>query len=109
MFRSNFVYEYTCSGDGAISYLGMTTRQWFVRMSEHLDPTKNSAVSSHLGKCQACHETTYKQGNFRIVTNCRSVRETEIKEAMWIRKCKPSLNVQMGTFQGCSFLMRVFK
>ena len=109
LFRSNFVYEYTCSGDGAISYLGMTTRQWFVRMSEHLDPTKNSAVSSHLGKCQACHETTYKQGNFRIVTNCRSVRETEIKEAMWIRKCKPSLNVQMGTFQGCSFLMRVFK
>ena len=41
LFRTNFVYEHTCSGDGTISYLGMTTRQWLVRMSEHLDPTQN--------------------------------------------------------------------
>ena len=109
LFCSNLVYEYTCPCDRGTSYLGMTTRQWFLRMGEHLDPTKKTAVSSHFAQCRVCRETPHKHRNFRVVTKCRSERETEIKEAMWIRKRKPSLNVQMGTFQGCSFLMRVFK
>ena len=109
LFCSNLVYEYTCPCDRGISYLGMTARQWFVRIGEHLDPTKKTAVGTHFVECRICRESAHKHRNFRVVTKCRSERETEIKEAMWIRKCKPSLNVQMGTFQGCSFLMQVFK
>ena len=109
LFRSNVVYQYTCPCDRGTTYLGMTTRQLFVRIGDHLDRTKNSAVTSHLAQCRICRDTIPKHRNFKIVTKCRSERETEIKEAMLIRKCKPSLNVQMGTFQGCSFLLRVFR
>ena len=90
--------------------MGMTTRQLFVRIGEHFKRGNcSSAVDSHLAKCQTYHEVTSKQSNFRLVTTCRSERETEIKEAMYIRRFKPSLNVQMGTFQGASFLIRVFR
>ena len=110
LFRSNSVYRYTCSCDRNISYIGMTVRQWFVRISEHLKKEKcGSAIFSHLAECQICRETTSKQDNFKVVKNCRSERETEISEAMYIRRLKPSLNVQLGTFQGASFLVRVFR
>ena len=110
LFRSNLVYSFSCPCDRVTSYMGMTTRQLFVRIGEHFKRGNcSSAVYSHLAKCQTCHEVTSKQSNFRLVTTCRSERETEIKEAMYIRRFKPSLNVQMGTFQGASFLIRVFR
>ncbi len=110
LFRSNSVYKYTCSCDRNTSYIGMTVRQWFVRIGEHLKREKcSSAIFSHLAKCRICRETSSQQDNFKVVKNCRSERETEIREAMCIRRFKPSLNVQLGTTQGASFLVRVFR
>ena len=109
LFRSNIVYQYSCFRDGNTSYVGMTTKQWFVRIGNHFDSSKQSAVRSHLPRCQGCREAAPKSRNFRVVKFCRSARETEITEAMVIRKVKPSLNRQLGAFQGSSFLLRVFK
>ena len=111
LFRSNSVYQFTCSCDRNISYIGMTGRQWFVRIGEHLNRRGNcnSAVFTHLAECRICRESNSKQDNFRVLKNCRSERETEIREAMCIRRFKPSLNVQLGNTQGASFLLRVFR
>ena len=109
LFRSNLVYHYSCFRDESTSYIGMTTKQYFVRIDNHFDSTKKSAVRSHLSQCRGCFEAVPRSRNFKVLKWCSSTRETEITEAMLIRKYKPRLNIQLGAFQGSSFLLRVFK
>ena len=109
LFRSNVVYKYVCSCEKNTSYIGMTSRQLFVRINEHFDKSKNSAINSHLIQCRACHDLKPTSKNFQIIKKCRYVRDTEINEAILIKKHKPNLNVQLGAYQGSSFLLRVFK
>ena len=109
LFKSNVVYKFVCSCDESTSYIGMTTTQWFVRIGQHFDPYKKTAIFSHLVSCQACRESNPKSLQFQILRHLRGVRDTEIHEALQIRKCKPSLNKQLGSFQGSSFLLRIFK
>ena len=109
MFKSNIVYKFTCSRDEGTSYIGMTTTQYFVRIEQHFDPLKKSAIFSHLVSCQTCRESNPRSLQFQILKQLQGERDTEIHEALQIRKYKPSLNKQLGSFQGCSFLLRVFK
>ena len=109
LFKSNGVYRFVCSCDESTSYIGMTTTQWFVRIGQHFDPYKKTAIFSHLVSCQTCRESNPKSLQFQILRHLRGVRDTEIHEALQIRKCKPSLNKQLGSFQGSSFLLRIFK
>ena len=109
LFKSNVVYKFTCSRDESTSYIGMTTTQWFVRIGQHFDPSKKSAIFSHLVLCHDCRESNPRSLQFQILKQLRGVRDTEIHEALQIRKGRPSLNKQLGSFQGSSFLLRVFK
>ena len=109
LFRSNIVYKFTCPRDEGTSYVGMTTTQWFVRIRQHFDPYKKSAVFSHLAQCRVCRNSNPKSQHFSVLKQLRNERDTEINEALLIRKGTPSLNKQLGSYQGCSFLLQVFK
>ena len=107
--QPNVVYEFTCSVDRETTYIGMTTRQLVARVEEHFNPRKRSAVQDHVARCADCANTKNCLDRFKIIQFCRNRYETEIAEAMMIRKCGPSLNKQLGDSNGCSFAIKVFK
>ena len=109
LFKSNLVYQYSCPRDEGTSYIGMTTTQWFIRIGQHFDPSKKSAIFTHLAQCLTCRGSKPKSKYFTVLKTLRNERDTEINEALLIRRETPSLNKQLGSFQGCSFLLRVFK
>ena len=109
LFRSNLVYKFSYPRDEDTAYIGMTTAQWFVRIGQHFDPSKSSAVFTHLAQCRTCQESDPKSQHFTVLKQLRSGRDTEINEALLIRKFKPTLNKQLGSFQGCSYLLQIFK
>ena len=109
LFKSNLVYQYSCPRDEGTSYIGMTTAQWFVRIGQHFDPSKKSAIFTRLAQCRPCRGSEPKSHHFTVLKKLRNERDTEINEALLIRKERPTLNRQLGTYQGCSFLLRVFK
>ena len=110
VFRSNIVYCYTCVRDAHAHYVGVTTRTFWERRAEHLDPKKKdqSAVGSHFKSCQACRDSTSKSDNFKVLKQCRNGYEAIIVEALTIREQKPVLNKQLGKQQGAEFLLKVF-
>ena len=68
LFSSNLVYDFRCSEDGEVSYIGTTTRHLWKRIEEHLDPKKYSAIQAHLAECDKCcgwriYPTWWKCGN----------------------------------------------
>ena len=111
LFCSNVVYKYTCSWDKNTSYIGMTTRQLFVRIENHLSTnlsSSNSAIKSHRDQCKACRETIPAEQNFTLLKKCRFSTETELMEAFLIKRLKPSLNIKLGYSQGAKSLLQVF-
>ena len=111
LFCSNVVYKYTCSCDKNTSSIGMTTRQLFVRIENHLShnlSSSNSAIKSHRDQCKACRETIPAEQNFTLLKKCRFNTETELMEALLIKRLKPSLNIKLGHLQGASRLCTYF-
>ena len=104
----NVVYEFKCAVDSAVSYIGMTTRQLVVRVSEHFDPTRNSAVQEHVAMCHACSNQNALD-RFSILRTCRNTTETECTEAILIKKHRPILNNKLTGSLGCQFTIKVFK
>ena len=104
----NVVYEFKCAVDSAVSYIGMTTRQLAVRISEHFDPKKQSAVQDHVAMCRGCSNSNALD-RFVILRTCQNSTETECSEAILIKKHLPSLNKQLAVSMGCQFLIKVFK
>ena len=65
------------------SYIGMRTRQLFIRIKNHLSynlSSSNSAIKSHRDQCQACRETMLAEQNFTLLKKCRFNTETELME-----------------------------
>ena len=91
----------------------MSTRHLGVRAREHLnlaDHHKNSAIKDHLTFCDVCCEACKAQlsaDNFKILKKCRSDFDTEIQEALYIKKTHPKLNKQLYA-HGASFLLNIF-
>ena len=111
-YRSNVVYLFKCLRDvnNPATYVGQTTRHLAVRIDEHFckKKGKNSAVLKHVSTCVACQNCT-PQDRFTIVKKCRSAYESEVHEALAIRKLHPSLNKQLGVNQGAAYLLKVFR
>ena len=76
-----------------------------------LDNTQVSAVETYIQNCEGCFEKlergllSYK--DFEIVKRCRSKFDTEIHEALLIKKCHPSMNIQLYK-SGTSVTLKVF-
>ena len=89
----------------------MTTRQLFVRIENHLSnnlSSSNSAIKSHRNQCKACRETMPVEKNFILLKKCRFNTETELMEALLIKRFKPSSNIKRGHSQGAKSLQHVF-
>ena len=94
---SNVVYEFSCSCDTNLTYLGMSTRHLSTRIREHLNFNSQtpSAVQTHLMSCDICSKVNHKPSSFKIIKKCNSEFQTKIYEALLIRKRNPALNRQL--------------
>ena len=102
--KANVVYEFTCSCDRNLSYIGKTKRHLATRSSEHFN--KKSAIFDHLTVCKICNDEKSLH-NFQILDTANNDCLLQIKEALYIKRRKPQLNNQI--FQnGASFLLDIF-
>ena len=110
-YRSNVVYHFKCLRDvsNPASYVGQTSRHLDIRIDEHFTKKRGeTAVFRHVSTCTVCQNCNPRD-TFTIVKNCRSAYESEVHEALAIRKLHPSLNKQLGVNQGAAFLLKVFR
>ena len=104
----NVVYQFKCAVDSTISYIGMTSRQLVIRIGEHFDPSKYSAVQDHVATCRGCGDGN-PLDRFEVLRPCRNSTETACTEAILIKKNRPILNKQLASTMGCQFLIKIFK
>ena len=101
--RANVVYQFNCSCDKNISYIGKTKRHLATRSREHFEG--GSAIFDHFNICKPQNIPTIN--NFKILNTGQSDFAIKIKEALYIKYKKPSLNSKL--FQGgMSYLLNVF-
>ena len=107
-YKSNIVYKFTCPGCKA-AYIGKTERNLYQRYSEHAT-IKDSAVYTHMRECpEVLYLNTLltlglesfnpRDISIETVTNNTTVVDASdswstllIKEALYIKREKPSLN-----------------
>ena len=66
---SNVVYQFTCSCDTNLSFIGMSMRHWWTRVVEHLnsDDSHKSAIKDHLRSCYQCYNGVCNVTSFKIL------------------------------------------
>ena len=89
--KSFVVYLFICSGCNA-RYIGETTKQFMVRVNEHLHTDKGSSINKHLKSNTQCK---CDKSNFKIIDQANSKFTLKIKEAIHIEWQKPDLNKQV--------------
>ena len=100
LLQSKIVYQFSCSVDQNVVYIGKTKRHFGLRIKEHTSPASSSAVFGHLSQCQNCSP------NFKILRTCSDEYELSIMEALYIRECKPILNTALAG-QGSSIFLKL--
>ena len=93
---------YTRSCDKNTSHIGITTRQLFVKIENYLSnnlSSSNSAIKSHRDQCKACREAMSAEQNFILLEKSRFNTETELTQALLIKRLKPSLEIKLGHSQ----------
>ena len=103
--KANVVYEFKCSYDKSIQYIGFTSRPLIERVKEHLKG--KTAVSDHISNCDVCKNERISVDNFGILRECTSKFETLINEAILIKRYNPILNKQL-TKPGITHTLRIF-
>ena len=95
---SGVVYKYTCSSCNA-TYIGKTKRHTCHRFSEHAGRSplsgklvigNSTTVRDHMLTCS----TVVTNENFKIVGSDNIDFRLKIKESLFIKKEKPTLNIQ---------------
>jgi hypothetical protein len=99
--KSKVIYQFKASCDESVSYIGKTKRHFDLRRKEHLKG--NSPIHSHINDCHVCQNSP----NFEILDSGRNDFNLKIKEALYIKYRKPSLNTQI--FQnGSQYSLNIF-
>ena len=102
---ANVVYKFQCSRDESITYIGKTKRHLAIRASEHFKG--KSAVFDHIRFCKNCTSSASIR-NFTVIQHGNSDIDIKIKEAIYIKELKPTLNANI-LHDGASFLLNVFR
>ena len=102
------VYTFSCLGDQANYYIGMTERHMATRVGDHLRRESKIAVANHIKTCQTCSSSKLSIDNFNIIHKCRNNRETKIYEALKITSLNPTINRQHHHNRGASFILNIF-
>ena len=94
---SSVVYEYCCSQCES-GYVGMTSRNLYMRISEHmgksfrtgifLSSPPHSAVRDHSDIC----DSRILRSNFKVLASASCPLDLKILESLYIAKSKPALN-----------------
>ena len=95
--RSNVIYKFSCA-NCASDYIGMTSRNLFIRICEHagisfrtnlvLSQPPYSAVREHARSCN----NIPNQDHFKIIDSSNNSLDLKLLESLHIQKLKPSLN-----------------
>ena len=90
---SNIVYQFSCSCDSNLTYIGMSTRHLSTRVGEHLGfhLKTESSVKEHIMSCDSCSNIKFNVNSFKIIKKCNSNFETKIHEALLIKNITPNL------------------
>ena len=108
LFEGNVVYEFKCSRDENVSYIGATRRQLFRRINDHNDPNKYTAVFEHMYNCDFCKNITNISDSFKILSK-GSKTNLDSLESLYIYTKRPILNNKMGPLRGCRFPLTLYK
>jgi len=101
--KSNIVYEFSCSRDAKVSFVGMTTLHLGIRVQKHLHhKTLKSPNRDHIDWCNTCKEKNLDFHSFKEIRSCNTEYEIKIQEALLIKKHNPQLNTQVYA-NGMSF------
>ena len=107
LFKANVVYEFKCSRDENITYIGESKRQLYQRIREHCESDKNSAIFGHLYECKTCQNEEITS-RFKILERGTALNILSL-EAMLITKCRPCLNTQLGASKGALVSLTLYK
>ena len=96
--------------DATTTYIGQTTRHLITRVNEHYKKylDKNSAIFTHIQKCDSCKKSNLTVNNFVVLKTCRGYLESAIYETLFINKLKPTLNKKLG-LEGKVISLNAFK
>ena len=103
--ESNVVYEYKCTKDESILYIGFTSRLLIERVKEYL--RGRTAVSDRIINCNNCKNEQLSVHNFKVLKECKNKFETLISEEIVIKRYNPILNKQL-TKLGITYTLRIF-
>ena len=107
LFSSNVVYQFNCSQDEKISYVGETRRQLFRRAEDHIKTDKKSAVFEHLFVCTSCQNVKNIMNCFKIISTANAYNILSL-EAMLIAVHQPILNTQLGPGKGAQTSLSLY-
>ena len=89
---SKVVYKFVCTCCNA-SYVGQTHRHLTTRIDEHFGKDKKSHIYQHLMSSADCLNACSRDC-FSILDTARTKHQLRIKESLFIRWLKPTLNKQ---------------
>ena len=110
LLKTSLVYKFQCPCDKDVHYIGETERQFFKRILDHITCSTGqtpTAVCEHIRKCESCANHKNIADCFSIIRSC-SRQNILAQEALSIKVHRPSLNVQLGSFQGARTVVRMF-
>ena len=93
--KSNLVYNFSCAGCNA--YYIETEKNLSTRINEHLHTDKKSHIYKHLQESERCKELA-NADCFSILDYSNTTYQRKIKEALYIKWRKPSLNKQVKSY-----------
>ena len=101
--RNSVVYKYCCPQCGS-AYVGMTSRNFYIRVSEHqgrsvrtgrhLANPPHSAVRLHWESCGS----SYSIEHFSVIDSASNQLDLKILESLYIYKQKPNLNCTSSSY-----------
>ena len=94
--KSNLVYNFSCAGCNAC-YIGETERHLSTIINEHLHIHKKSHIYKHLQESERCKELANVDCS-SILDYSNTTYQRKIKEALYIKWRKPSLNKQVKSY-----------
>ena len=89
--KSHVVYKFICAGCNA-SYIGYTTSYLTTRIDEHFNKS-GSHIHKHFEVSKACREKC-SANCFKVIDKAPSEYSLMVKECIWIKELKPTLNIQ---------------
>ena len=107
---SNIVYQFTCSRDMNLLYIGMTTRHLGTRAGEHLnlDDSHKSVIKDHLRSCRQYCNGACNVTSFKILRKCNTDYDRKIHEDLLTKKTKTTTINKQLYGKGFSFLLNLF-